>query len=278
MNNTPGQRYKSCQWGGTFSKVSSSCEGMDISADKVTETEKTMKTSGSLKPSGTLYPFDQNSASHRYIQNYTLPPETGPGNLIDPVHEYKFMGRTGDMNVMKKKFNIEVFRFAAGCMNSRTNGTIHFGVADSYAHAEIIGVSVDKKDTIIDHFNKGIKSYFEEHTDEAKACIRQPRFVEVLCPDGTPSGKYVIEVDVVPSHSIVQGKLFYTQTLDEDNQWKKRKGTSLFIRDRTATRDIYKIGNPKDLHDELTRMNDQMNVLDDRRKEAEKSQESKEHH
>ncbi|XP_039550645.1 sterile alpha motif domain-containing protein 9-like isoform X3 [Pimephales promelas] len=243
MNNTPGQRYKSCQWGGTFSKVSSSCEGMDISADKVTETEKTMKTSGSLKPSGTLYPFDQNSASHRYIQNYTLPPETGPG-----------------------------------CMNSRTNGTIHFGVADSYAHAEIIGVSVDKKDTIIDHFNKGIKSYFEEHTDEAKACIRQPRFVEVLCPDGTPSGKYVIEVDVVPSHSIVQGKLFYTQTLDEDNQWKKRKGTSLFIRDRTATRDIYKIGNPKDLHDELTRMNDQMNVLDDRRKEAEKSQESKEHH
>lgn len=252
---------------------------LDISADKVTETEKHMRKSGSLKHSCTLYPFDQNSASHRYIQNYTLPPETGPGNLTDPVHEYKFMGRTDDMNVMKKKFNKEVFRFAAGCMNSRTNGTIHFGVADSkdsqYAHAEIIGVSVDNKDTIIDHFNQGIKSYFEEHTDEAKACIRQPRFVEVLCPDGTLSGKYVIEVDVVPSHSIIHGKLFYNQTLDEDNQWKRSKGKSLFIREGAATRDIYKIGNPKDWHDELTRMNDQMNVLDDRRKEAEKRQESK---
>uniref|UniRef100_A0A672RRI7 SAM domain-containing protein n=1 Tax=Sinocyclocheilus grahami TaxID=75366 RepID=A0A672RRI7_SINGR len=251
----------------------------NINADKVVENEKHMRKSGSAQHSCTLYPFDQNSASHRYIQNYTLPPETGPGNLTDPAHEYKFMGRTDDIHVMKKKFNKEVFRFTAGCMNSRTNGTIHFGVADSKdspnAHGEIIGVSVDKKDTIIDHFNQGIKSYFEEHTDEAKQCIRQPRFVEVLCADSTPSGKYVIEVDVVPSHSIVQGKLFKIQTLHEDNQWKKSKGKSLFIREGAATRDIYKIGNPRDWHDELTRMNDQINVLDDRRKEAEKRLENK---
>ncbi|XP_056116278.1 sterile alpha motif domain-containing protein 9 [Rhinichthys klamathensis goyatoka] len=254
-------------------------ETLYMNADKVAEKEKHMRKSGSLQHLCTLYPFDQNSASHRYIQNYTLPPETGPGNLTDPVHEYKFMGRTDDMNVMKKKFNKEVFRFTAGCMNSRTNGTIHFGVADSkdsqYVHGEIIGVSVDKKDTIIDHFNQGVKSYFEEHTDKAKACIRQPRFVEVLCPDSTLSGKYVIEVDVVPSHSIVQGKQFTIQTLDEDNQWKRSKGKSLFIRDGAATRDIYKIGNPKDIQDELTRINKQINVLDDRRKEAEKRPESK---
>lgn len=265
----------------SFSRETESTDpkASDINTGEVAEKEKHIKKSGSLQHSCSLHPFDQNSASHRYIQNYTLPPETGPGNLTDPVHEYKFMGRTDDMNVIKKKFNKEVFRFAAGCMNSRTNGTIHFGVADSkdsqYTHAEITGVSVDKKDTIIDHFNQGIKSYFEEHTDEAKACIRQPRFIEVLCLDSTLSGKYVIEVDVVPSHSIVHGKLFYTQTLDEDNQWKKNKGKSLFIRDGAATRDIYKICNPKDLHDELTRINDQINVLDDRRKEAEKRPESK---
>ncbi len=241
--------------------------------DKVVDKEKHMMRSRFVQQSCSLYPFDQNSASHRYIQNYTFPPETGPGNLTDPVHE--FMGRTDDIDVMRKKFNKEVFRFAAGCMNSRTNGTIHFGVADSkdsqYAHAEIIGISVDKKDTIIDHFNQGIKSYFDEHKDEAKACIRQPRFVEVLCSDSTPSGKYVIEVDVVPSYSIVHGKLFYIQTLDEDSQRKKSKGKSLFIREGAATRDIYKTGNPKDLNDELTRMN----VLDDRRKEAEKRSERK---
>ncbi len=248
-----------------------------INADE-TDKEKS-KSKPSKNYSCSLYPFDHNSASHRYIQNYTLPPETGPGNLVDPVHEYKFLGRTDDIHIIKKKFNKVVFHFAAGCMNSRTNGTIHCGVADSknsqYAHGEIIGVSVDKKDTIIDHFNQGIKSYFEEHTHEAKQCIRQPRFVDVLCPDGTLSGKYIIEVDVAPSHSIVQGKLFYIQTLDEDNQWKNSKGKSLFIREGAATRDICKIGNPRDLQSEIARISTKVNVLDNMRKEAEKRPESK---
>ncbi len=251
---------------------SAECKTSNNNTDKVVDKEKHTKRSRSVQHSCSLYPFDQNSASHRYIQNYTLPPETGPGNLTDPVHE--FMGRTDDIDVMRKKFNKEVFRFAAGCMNSRTNGTIHFGVADSkdsqYAHAEIIGISVDKKDTIIDHFNQGIKSYFDEHKDEAKQCIRQPRFVEVLCSDSTLSGKYVIEVDVVPSYSIVHGKLFYIQTLDEDSQWKKSKGKSLFIREGAATQDICKIGNPRDFQSEIARIGTKVHVMDDRRKEAEK--------
>ncbi|XP_043114041.1 sterile alpha motif domain-containing protein 9-like [Puntigrus tetrazona] len=248
----------------------------NINANKVglVEREKHMRKSRSIKHSCSLYPFDQNSASHRYIQNYTLPPETGPGNLTDPVHEYKFMGRTDDIDVIKKKFNKEVFRFAAGCMNSRTNGTIHFGVADSkdsqYVHGEIIGVTVDSKDSIIDHFNQGIKSYFDEHTDKAKQCIRQPRFVEVLCADSTISGKYVIEVDVVPSHIIVQGELFYIQTLDETNQWKRSKGKSLFIREGAATQDICKIGNPRDLQSEIAQISKNINIWDTMRKEAEK--------
>ncbi|XP_073705324.1 sterile alpha motif domain-containing protein 9 [Garra rufa] len=248
-----------------------------INADNITDKEKNKRKP--TQHSCSLYPFDHTSASHRYIQNYILPPETGPGNLVDPVHEYKFMGRTDDIHTIKKKFNKEVFRFAAGCMNSRTNGTIHFGVADSksseYTHGEIIGVSVDSKDTIIDHFNQGTKSYFEEHTDTAKGCIRQPRFVEVLCSDGTLSGKYVIEVDVVPSHSIVQGKLFYIQTLDEDNQWKKSKGKSLFFRQGAATQDICKIGNPRDLQSEIARIGTKVNDLDNMRKEAENRPESK---
>ncbi|XP_036419583.1 sterile alpha motif domain-containing protein 9-like [Colossoma macropomum] len=226
-----------------------------------------------------FYPFDQRSVSHRYIENYSLPPESGPSNLIDPVHEYKFLGRAEDINIMKKKINKEVFRFAAGCMNGRTNGTIHFGVADSkdsvYCHGEIVGVSVDKTDTIIDHFNQGIKPYFEDNADVAKRCIRQPRFVEVLSSDSTSSSKYVIEVDVVPSHSIVQGKIYYTQTLDEDNEWRKSKGKSLFIRDGAATRDICKIGNPRDLQFELAKVTTDLNVLDTMRKEAEKKPESK---
>ncbi|KAI4905582.1 hypothetical protein NFI96_033986, partial [Prochilodus magdalenae] len=221
----------------------------DFKATKESESVTLTSKQGKSKHLCSIYPFDQQSASHRYIENYILPPETGPSNLVDPVHEYKFLGRAEDIHIMKKKINKEVFRFAAGCMNTRTNGTIHFGVADSkdstYGHGEIVGVSLDKTDIVIDHFNQGIKSYFEDNADDAKRCIRQPRFVEVLGRDNTLSSKYVIEVDIVPSHSVVQGKIFYTQTLDEENQWKKSKGKSLFIRDGAATRDVYNI--PKEL-------------------------------
>ncbi|XP_017554653.1 sterile alpha motif domain-containing protein 9 [Pygocentrus nattereri] len=250
----------------------------DTNREKVPEMKKTeMQTK--CKHSCSFCPFDQKSVTYRYIENYRLPPESGPSNLVDPVHEYKFSGRAEDIDILKKKINKEVFRFAAGCMNSRTNGTIHFGVADSknseYCHGEIIGVSIDKTDIIIDHFHQGIKSYFEDNFDDAKRCIREPRFVEVLNSDSTSSSKYVIEVDVVPSHSVVYGKIYYTQTLDEENQWKKSKGKSLFIRDGAATRDICKIGNPKDLQVELAKVTTGLNVLDTMRKQAEKKPQSK---
>lgn len=239
------------------------------------------KTCKQLEHSCSFYLFDHVSVSHRYIKGFTLAPETGPGNLVDPVHEYKFMGRTNDIDIIKKKFNKEVFRFAAGCLNSRTNGTIHFGVADSkemmnshdvtdamkgkkFCHGEIVGISIERKDVIIDHFNSGIKSYFEDCAEEAKKCIRQPRFVEVLNPDNTASNRYVIEVDIVPNSIIVQGKTFPIQTLDEENEWKKSKGKSLFIRDGASTRDIYK--NPKDLHEFMKKINS----LDKLREQAEK--------
>ncbi|XP_072525469.1 sterile alpha motif domain-containing protein 9-like [Salminus brasiliensis] len=252
---------------------------------KVTETESIESTDNLIVPNAevaeikserkqekpkhlcSFYPFDQQSVSHRYIENYILPPESGPSNPIDPVHEYKFLGGAEDLHVMKKKINKEAFRFAAGCLNTRSNGTIHFGVADSkdseFSHGEIVGVSVDKTDTIIDHFNQGMKQYFEDKADDARKCIRQPRFVEVLCSDSTSSRKYVIEVDVVPSHSVVHEKIFYTQTLDEDNQWKKNKGKSLFIREGAATKDVYNI--PK----ELTTVLADLKIQDAKRKEAE---------
>uniref|UniRef100_A0A8B9GU58 SAM domain-containing protein n=1 Tax=Astyanax mexicanus TaxID=7994 RepID=A0A8B9GU58_ASTMX len=247
-------------------------ETTDLPKMQVSNAEEPEIKSESKQPQSkhlcSFYPFDQQSAPHRYIENYILPPELGPSNLIDPVHEYKFLGRAEDIHIMKKKINKEAFRFAAGCMNARTNGTIHFGVADSkdseFSHGEIVGVSVEKTDTIIDHFNQGIKQYFEDSADDAKKCIRQPRFVQVLCCDNTSSSKYVIEVDVVPSHIVVHEKIFYTQTLDEGNQWKKCKGKSLFIREGAATRDMQNIP-PK----ELAKVIADLNILDTKRKEAE---------
>ncbi|KAM9650413.1 sterile alpha motif domain-containing protein 9-like isoform 1-T3 [Trichechus inunguis] len=188
------------------------------------------------------YPFDQFHDGRRYIEHYMLQPETGPLNLIDPIHEFKALTNT-DMATEKDiqmKFSNEVFRFASACMNSRTNGTIHFGVKDK-PHGEIVGVKVTSKDAFIDHFNLMIKQYFEEsHIKEAKKCIREPRFVEVLLQNNTPSDKFVIEVDIIPKHSVCKDKYFYINMQNcKDGSWRQDKDASLFVREGASSKNIF---------------------------------------
>lgn len=187
------------------------------------------------------YPFDQFHDSQRYTEHYILQPETGPLNLIDPIHEFKALTNTDTATEkdIHMKFSNEVFRFASACMNSRTNGTIHFGVKDK-PHGEIVGVKVTSKDAFINHFNLMIKQYFEDsHIKEAEKCIRQPRFVEVLQQNNTPSDKFVIEVDVIPRHSVCKDKYFYiNMQICKDGSWRQDKVCSLFVRDGASSKDI----------------------------------------
>ncbi|KAK2096323.1 Sterile alpha motif domain-containing protein 9-like, partial [Saguinus oedipus] len=196
------------------------------------------------------YPFDQFHDSQRYIEHYTLQPETGPLNLIDPIHEFKALIDTerATEEDIKMKFSNEVFRFASACMNSRTNGTIHFGVKDK-PHGEIVGVNITSKDAFIDHFNLMIKKYFEEsEINEAKKCIREPRFVEVLLQNNTPSDRFVIEVDIIPKHSVCKGKYFYIQMQSyTDKIWKQNQNSSLFVREGASSRDILANPNKRDV-------------------------------
>ncbi|KAM6422476.1 sterile alpha motif domain-containing protein 9-like, partial [Rhynochetos jubatus] len=189
------------------------------------------------------YPFDNFSDGTRYTQyNVLNVPETGTLNFIDPAHEFKLLANTDkalEDNIMMK-FSNEVFRFAAACMNSRTNGTIHFGVRDK-PHGEIEGIKVTKKEAYVDHLNKLIGKYFNEpYTNIAKSCIREPRFVEVLLQNGAPSQLFVIEIDVVPQHCFCDKKYFCTNTYEyESKTWTK----AVFIRDRASSKNIL---NPKE--------------------------------
>ncbi|XP_010295006.1 PREDICTED: sterile alpha motif domain-containing protein 9-like [Phaethon lepturus] len=209
------------------------------SADKENMSEKPLASN--QHPTGNIcmpYPFDNFSDGTRYTKyNILNVPETGPLNLIDPAHEFKLftnIENTPEEDIMMK-FSNEVFRFAAACMNSRTNGTIHFGVHDK-PHGEIEGIKVIKKEAYIDHLNKLIGKYFnEEYTSIAKACIREPRFVEVLLPNGAPSHMFVIEIDVVPKHHICDTKYFCTNTYEyKSKSWKK----AVFIRDGASSKNI----------------------------------------
>ncbi|XP_006625674.2 sterile alpha motif domain-containing protein 9-like [Lepisosteus oculatus] len=221
-----------------------------------------------------FYLFDSQHQTKRYIQNYILSPETGPGNRIEPVHEYKLLGNVENASEtdILKKFSNEVFRFSAACMNSRTNGTIHFGVGDRphFHDGEIIGIDVKDRNKYVDILNKSVQNYFGENAEDAKMCIRQPRFVQVLSPDNTLLNKYVIEVDVVPSYSVCKGKEYYiNMMLLEDNRWMKSKEIYLFVRDGASSKDLMGNRNQKEMKLELKKFSDSIKGLDLLRKSME---------
>lgn len=222
------------------------------------------------------YPFDKFHDGRRYIEHYLIQPETGPLNLIDPIHEFKALTNTETATEkdIKMKFSNEVFRFTSACMNSRTNGTIHFGVKDK-PHGEIVGVEVPNKDAFIDHFNLMIKQYFEESDiNKAKKCIREPRFVEVLLQDNTSSGRFVIEVDVIPKHSVCKENYFYIKMQNCKNEtWKQNQDHSLFVREGASSKDI--LANVKQRDVDFQKYLKNLKSLTAFRKEAEERYEEK---
>lgn len=232
------------------SAVRPEAKGAKSGSDELTEGKA--ETQGKQSPPGptcTAYPFNEFSNPYRYKLHFILQPETGPLNLIDPVHEFKDFTNTEKATEedIKMKFSNEIFRFASACMNSRTNGTIYFGVKDK-PQGKIVGVELTTvtKDTLINHFNLMIDQYFEVHqVQQAKKCIREPRFVEVLLPNSTPSNRFVIEVDVLPQHSECREDYFQIKMQHLKNQtWQQSSKYSVFVRDGPRSKDI--IGNKAD--------------------------------
>ncbi len=206
----------------------------------------------SLKP----YPFNRFNAAHRYRENSILDvTESGPKDLIQPCHEFKAFTNTAEKDRMKK-YKYEVIRFAAACMNSRTNGTIHFGVVDK-PHGQIVGISVQNTDEFDVQQSHAIEKHFkwEKQVQIAKRCIKPPRFVEVLKADMTSAGKSVIEVDIEPSSIVCQEVYFNTYNVDKNEDVKqeptagekKKKGdTSFFIRDGSSSKNVITSGSMKE--------------------------------
>ncbi|XP_006791552.1 sterile alpha motif domain-containing protein 9-like [Neolamprologus brichardi] len=158
-------------------------------------------------------PFDQEGTNFLYVKHSILQPESGAFNLISPCHEFKSfaVAATLDRTRLQAKFAKEVLKFATGCMNIRSNGTIHFGVMDSkedggYVHGEITGIPVTDKDIYVDALDY-IERSFSSDTEHIRLCVRPPRFIEVMDRQSTEK-RYVVEVDIVPLISIVKNKVY----------------------------------------------------------------------
>ncbi|XP_051258795.1 sterile alpha motif domain-containing protein 9-like [Dicentrarchus labrax] len=222
--------------------------------DKVVKLKKEEPTSSTNQPGRPCkpYPFCRYHDTYRYMESSILDiTESGASDLIEPCHEYKGFINTTDETKMSK-FTTEVIRFAAACMNSRTNGTIHFGVGDKpeFTHGEVLGVVIEDKEAFANELKSAIDGYFEHKQKQtAQKCIKPPRFVEVLNKNITSSDKCVIEVDIVPDSTICEENIFHIYNMDTKKAKKKAKGKEtaktdskpfkrFFVRDGGSSRDL----------------------------------------
>lgn len=187
-------------------------------------------------------PFDVEHEVKPYIQGRILSCwETGTKDMITPIHECKIFRTDVNPNIdeMVKKFGYETLRFACACLNERTNGTIHFGVADEvenqtfgYKPREIVGSKVTNAPFYTDKLNEYICNSFVTPSGEiVRNCIRPPVFIPVR---RSPSEKdlintVVIEVDIVPSSSFCERYIFKV-CLKGLNRGKKDREATAYIR------------------------------------------------
>lgn len=204
-----------------------------------------------------LRPFDKSSSSTFYVSGGILPLMTGPTNLLDPIHEYQLLpeaSETSEKEILYE-FTKEVFTFAASCMNSRTNGTIHFGVQNQseQGHGQVVGQKVTSSSKYIEAFESDLSKYFgEKHVDTARMCIRPPNFIQVCRQDGTAADEWVIEVDVVPMQSLIQDEIFYTlMSIVSTEEKQQRQTECLFVRDGQRSRNILADTDPRRVQEEM---------------------------
>ncbi|MBN3285133.1 SAM9L protein, partial [Polyodon spathula] len=185
-------------------------------AKEESSTEKTKTDSeSSCKRDCNPRPFDTGDIDFKYVKHTVLQPESGIIDRITPCHEYKSFATAAllDRTQLQAKFANEVLRFACGCMNVRTNGTIHFGVMDSventrHVHGEIIGVPVNDRDFYVDALDYIERCFMTpSQKEEARLCIRLPKFIEVIHRDSQLK-HWVIEVDIVPTVKTVRGQIY----------------------------------------------------------------------
>ncbi|XP_039990696.1 sterile alpha motif domain-containing protein 9-like [Xiphias gladius] len=226
-----------------------------------------------------IRPFDKSNPNIFYIQNDILPPVAGPSNLLDPVHEYQLLPSADEASEREilYEFTKEVFSFAASCMNSRTNGTIHFGVNNQQGqgHGQVVGQNITSFSKYNEAFESSLSEYFEvQNVNAARMCIRPPNFIQVHSQDGTTSNKWVIEVDVVPTYSETQQNIFYTLLSIASTENKQQcKTECLFVRDGLRSINILADTNPRIVQEKMKSLADKVQCWASARKAAEEKDE-----
>ena len=195
------------------------------------------------------------------------------GSLLKPAHEFKLFTRAVQTSDFMKKFCREVLIFACACINSRTNGTIHFGIADENQEKgsvygllprQIVGFPVSDPVQYKDMLTESVNNCFSgEDREFARRCICPLEFVGVESSSACASVNYVIEVDIEASFQYTHDKLF-SLDLTPLTEMRKKNVFQYFKRDGSQSSLISE--------KQLDSFRKDLNRIDARRKQEETEQ------
>ena len=113
------------------------------------------------------------------------------------------------------EFGRSYVEFVCACLNDRANGTIHYGVKEIRStppvDGEVVGVILKKDVKIYQEFlTKAIQKCFQDpQAKVALKCVEPAKFLKVVVSDDAQiCDKYVIDIDVIPNHSLCKECVF----------------------------------------------------------------------
>ena len=149
-----------------------------------------------------LRKFDSTFEMKQYSYGQIRP---AGGNLLIPAHEFRTLPKNDELTtpyIVK-----ECLRFISACVNSRKNGTIHFGIKRlGNGCGQIIGlerVSNNVRESLDTEIMKAVEMCFDpDHVPRIKRCVRPFQFVPV------DNGSIILELDVVPFSGYLNSAFF----------------------------------------------------------------------
>ncbi|CAC5362443.1 SAMD9 [Mytilus coruscus] len=193
-------------------------------------------------------PFRESESAFLYHKHFVMETGEHDGAVGYRCFEFKYFASIElqkESNAINK-FLLETLRFACGCLNSRKNGTIMFGIADSvdqrsqFRHGEVIGFNLpteEFKQIATNSLIKAQKLCFDERTEMiVKYCIGNPVFIPVLHKNNDVS-LYIMEVDVEPASYRCSNNFFLLNRsrIQGINAKKVEKEFTLFVREGSST-------------------------------------------
>ena len=210
-----------------------------LNQDKTVTCEKKKSERQKTRPFNA--PFDINN---KYKMGNFISAESGASSLDEPAREFKLFSLDDEsvtLEKVEKSFVDRVAKFTAACLNSRINGTIYFGAADTkngeYKHGEIVGMNVKEEEAYIleEWIEKHLRGTNQKHlagcNDEAKkAFARSISPVKIVQIEN--SSRIIAEIDIKPDADTCKYLVFpirfaFSNDIKTDKYFQ-REGTSSF--------------------------------------------------